>query len=70
MKCNFVVFKKENICLGVGKSFDKLQVHCLNCKNYFPMYAITNFKEDETTTKYEYKYCPHCANKLVDEEME
>ena len=60
---NYKVKSSSYIYSGKGKLFDRIEVICTKCKEGFSMFRSINIEED-VETEIEYKYCPHCANKL------
>ena len=70
MKKRFIELGNEFIFFGKCKRLEKITVKCEKCFNDFQMGKYTDFKNDEININYEFTYCPHCANKLLESESE
>lgn len=62
---NFTVIDTRLITFGRGISVNRIEVKCNNCSGKFSMIRRLKLLDDNTSKiEYEFKYCPHCANKL------
>ena len=67
---NFTIIKTEDISFGQGRHLANVIVKCDNCKESFKMgYVGTANIDGSWNKKYEYKYCPHCAKELNENEQ-
>ena len=66
MKANFSILKSKDIFFGRGTQLQEIIVCCDKCKKEFKMHRIKKYDENSMNMNYEYTYCPHCANKLID----
>lgn len=70
MKKRLIELGAEIIFFGKEKRLEKAKVRCMKCLNIFQMGKFTDFKNDEININYEFTYCPHCGNKLLESESE
>ena len=68
MKVNFRILKSEDIFFGRGTQLQEIVVCCDKCQKEFKMHRKKEYDECSISYEYEYTYCPHCANELIDDE--